>query len=171
MISSAVTLKWPRLYYGWVIVVLTFMINITTGLLPPVFGLFVLSMQKDLGWDRATLVVATSIATLLGMVLRPVAGMLIDKYGERPLMVCAGTIGGIAIALTSLVNAPWQFYLAYGILGTALLGSVSQQVTSVIVAKWFIAKRGRALSFASTGISLGSLLGVAVATFTIAVVG
>ena len=161
----------PRIYYGWIIVAVAFLVHLATGSLNPVFGLFIIPIQNELGWTRPEIVFAATIATLATAMMRPFAGPVIDRTGGRALLVGAAVVGGTSVALVSLVNAPWQFYLAYGVLGAALIHGVGQQVTGVVVSKWFVAKRGRALGFAFTGISLGPFIGVGLVTVAIAGLG
>jgi MFS family permease len=143
------------------------MINMMAGSVSTVFGLFIIPMQDALGWSRATIVLATTIAAVLGAIAAPLVGPIVDRYGGRVLLTVTAVVGGAFIALTSLVQAPWQFFLVYGMLGTAVIQSAGIQVTSVVVAKWFLVKRGRALGFAFAGLSLGSLVMVPVLTLAI----
>ncbi len=164
--AVAVSTK-PRFFYGWVIVGVAMMINMMSGSLATVFGLFIIPMQNDLGWSRTTIVFSTTIAALLGAVTHPLVGPIVDRHGGRVLMVATGVLGGTFIALASQAHVPWQFYLLYGVLGIAVIQSAGAQVTSVVVAKWFVAKRGRALGFSFAGLSLGSFLMIPILTLII----
>src|SRR5207253_9115492 len=69
-----------------------------------------------------------------------------------------GGLAGCALVATSRVETLWQFYLLRGVgqtLGNALLGNL---VVNTTVAKWFVVRRGMAISMASIGISLGGVL-------------
>lgn len=171
MAKAATVNAQPKLYYGWVIVGVAVFINMMAGSLATVFGLFILPMQKDLSWPRTTIVLSTTIAALLGAIMAPLVGPIIDRYGGRVLTTAAALFGGGSIALASQAHAPWQFYLAYGVFGAAVIQNAGVQVTSVVVAKWFVARRGRALGFAFAGLSLGSLVMVPVLTVIIASLG
>jgi sugar phosphate permease len=73
-------------------------------------------------------------------------------------MLVGGAIAGCALIATSRVETLWQFYLLRGVgqtLGNALLGNL---VVNTTVAKWFVVRRGMAISMASIGISLGGVL-------------
>ncbi|MSQ33734.1 MAG: MFS transporter [Dehalococcoidia bacterium] len=167
MAEAVVVSTKPRFFYGWVIVGVSMMINMMSGSLATVFGLFIIPMQSELGWSRTTIVFTTTIAALLGAVTHPLVGPIVDRYGGRVLMVATAVVGGTFIALSSQAHVPWQFYLLYGVLGTAVIQSAGAQVTSVVVAKWFVAKRGRALGFAFSGLSLGSFVMIPTLTLII----
>ena len=161
----------PRFYYGWVIVAVCGLVNLATGILPPSLGILLLPMQRELGWSQATIILATTISTLLGAVVRPILGPYIDRYGGRVLMSAGAIVGGVAIMLSGQSVEPWHFYLFYGVLGVTVVQNVGSQTTGVIVAKWFVTMRGRALGFAATGISMGSFVGVVIVTTTLELVG
>lgn len=157
--TQALAVRRKRLpfYYGWVIVAACIVINGLSGNVGTYFGLFVVPIQADLGWGRTTIVLAATIAALSGAAVQPLIGPLIDRYGGRALTAIGGLIGGIALTFASQAREPWQLYLAYGLFGMAVNG-VGLQVTNVVVAKWFIAKRGRALGFAAVGLSAANLV-------------
>src|SRR5690242_10871321 len=56
----------PRPYYGWVLVwTLGVTETVSWGILNYAFGVFLAPMERDLGWSRATLSGAFSLALLL----------------------------------------------------------------------------------------------------------
>jgi MFS family permease len=144
-------------YYGWVIVAVSMVINGLSGNVGTYFGLFVVPVQSELQWSRTTVVLAATIASLAGASVQPFIGPFLDRYGGRVMTVVAGVIAGVAVACAGLASEPWQLYLAYGVYGAASNG-VGLQVTNVVVAKWFVARRGRALGFASIGLSASNLI-------------
>lgn len=171
MEQVAVVRTKPRFFYGWVIVAVCGLVNLATGILPPSLGILMLPMQRELGWSQTTIILATTISTFLGAIIRPLLGPYIDHVGGRVLMSAGAIIGGLAIMLSGQAHEPWQFYLFYGVLGVTVIQNVGSQVTGVIVSKWFVAMRGRALGFAQTGVSMGSFVGVVIVTATLEFAG
>ncbi|MBI4299161.1 MAG: MFS transporter [Chloroflexi bacterium] len=157
-----------RIYYGWVIVAVVLVLNMMYGSTTALFGLFIIPMQKDLGWSRSTIVLAITIAALLSGPSHALTGPIVDRYGSRLLIFTTALIGGLFIALGGLVNAPWQFYLLFAALGLAVLQSAGTPITQIVVAKWFVAKRGRALGWSNVGLSLGASILLPIMTLVIA---
>ena len=56
----------PELFYGWFIVAVTFFIAFVTIGVRNGFGVFVVPMENEFGWDRSTTSVVFFTATLMG---------------------------------------------------------------------------------------------------------
>ncbi len=65
-------------------------------------------------------------------------------------MVAGVTVAAMAMFLISEVTALWQWVLSS--VGAALMGPL---VVNVTLSKWFVEKRGMAISLASMGVPLG----------------
>ena len=148
---------WPfkRVYYGWAIVIATFVISF--GEVPvfgPVLGVFILPMQEDLGWSRATIALGFTIGSISGSVTTFIIGSLLDRYGARIIVVSTGVVISIAMLGLSIMDQPWQFWTFFGIGRGAALAGI-QVGTSVSIANWFIRKRGRALAIKGMGLRIG----------------
>lgn len=145
-------------YYGWVVVaVATFAMFAATLTGGAGFSVFIAPMSRDLGWSRSVLAGALSIGTIVGAVLAPVIGRLIDVYGSRVVLTLCG--GGIAATLTvvSGVTSELVFVVAYGAARAIDMGALNLAV-STAVANWFVRMRGRALGIAMTGNAIGVML-------------
>lgn len=149
----------PRLFYGWWIVIGAFVAQfVAIGTQSPVSGAFLVPMTEDLGWERAEFTIAISLATALSAVVGFFIGGYVDRYGARPLMLIGSFVLAASIAAISQVDALWQFILLRGVaftLGFTLIGNL---VVNVTLSKWFVEKRGWAISLASMGVSAGSVV-------------
>ena len=56
---------------------------------------------------------------------------------------------GLSIAGLAFVREIWQYYLLFGVFGAIAFTGSSQLVGEVVLPKWFILRRGRALAIAS----------------------
>ena len=147
-------------FYGWWIVIVNFMADfMAVGVGVYAFAVFVVPMSGALGWSRAAISFAPSLRTLVAGLMGPVVGPFIDRRNGARIAMTAGVfLAGLALMLCSLVQAPGQFYLTFGVLGAMGMATSSFNVGSALIAKWFIRKRGRALAFAGVGISAGGVL-------------
>lgn len=159
-------------YYGWVIVGAALTTQfITVGAQTGVIGVFAKPMTEALGWSRTELFLAESIGQLMMAAIGIWLGPRVDRLGARRVMLVGITILVPALLLISQVTELWQWLLLRGVLfvcGAALLGLF---VASVTVSKWFVTQRGRALGFATMGVSLAGVVWPLLATAAIDVMG
>ncbi|NIO11200.1 MAG: MFS transporter, partial [Deltaproteobacteria bacterium] len=120
----------------------------------PVLGVFIVPMQQELGWSRATISLAFTIGSMTGSVATFVIGSLLDRYGARIIVACTGTIIAGAMLGLAVMDQPWQFWLFFGMGRGAALAGI-QVGTSVAIANWFVRKRGRAIAIKGIGLRFG----------------
>lgn len=159
-------------FYGWVIVGAALASQfVVVGAQTGVIGAFAKPMTEALGWSRTELFLAESMAQLMMAAIGIWLGPRVDRLGARRLMLTGITILVPALLLISQVTTLWQWLLLRGVLfvcGAALLGLF---VASVTVSKWFVMNRGRALGFATMGVSLAGVVWPLLATAAIDVMG
>lgn len=136
-----------RPYYGWVLV---WALGITTivsyGTTQYLFGVLVVPIQSDLGWSRASLSGAFSVAFLVSGALGVPIGRLVDRRGARALMTAGSLLAAACLALLSRVTAQWQFYVLWaGGLGLAM-ALTFYPVTFTVITNWFTRRRGSAMA-------------------------
>ncbi|MDA0270253.1 MAG: MFS transporter, partial [Chloroflexi bacterium] len=157
--SPIPTVRRPRIFYGWWIVLGALIAQfVAIGSQSPVAGAFLVPMTEDLGWDRAEFTIAISLATAVSAVIGFFVGGYVDRFGARPLMLVGSVILGASLVSISLVETLWQFILLRGVaftLGFVLMGNL---VVNVTISKWFVEKRGWAISIGSLGVSAGSVI-------------
>lgn len=147
-----------RTYYGWVIVGLSFLMLMVANGLMLTFGIFLVPISQDLGFDRggASLVMALFMA-VQGL-LAPVVGMNIDRIGPRRLVIAGLSILGLTTVALANVTSPTQLFLAFGLLGGIGYSCVTLLTNSVIISRWFQKRRGLALGISISGLPVGPLL-------------
>ena len=170
--SPRIPKLWPfkRVYYGWAIVWVSTVASF--GMAPmfgPVLGVFFTSIEKELGWDRATIALAFTIGSATGSVMQVLTGRLLDRYGARMVVVAAGVIIALAMVGLSWMQEPWHFWLTFGAgRGSALAGI--QVGTGVALSNWFLRKRGRTIAIRSIGQRAGqSIMPMAIFAIMVAV--
>lgn len=95
---------------------------------------------------------------MLTGILAVISGRLTDKYGPRFFTIAAGVLLGAGFMLMSRVSAIWQTYLIWGLLIGAGLGCSGNSTVSSI-ARWFVKKRGLAVSVTIAGFNFGAVIG------------
>lgn len=154
-----------RFYYGWVIVATMFIVSVAqTAQYNPAISVFVKPITEDFGWSRTTFSTAIGIGGIVGAGLAVLIGPILDRRGPRiPTLIAFMLLGGVVMSL-SQISEIWQFY-AIIVTNRALNTGFLSIVAGVVVAKWFIRRRGRAMSFSITGIRFGQALFPPYATF------
>ena len=152
-----------RLYYGWVIVAAGLAINMaTTPLNPVVFSFFIAPMSEEMGWSLGALSLAITFRMAVSGATAPLIGLIIDRFGPRWLGLLAGLVAGGSLIGLFYAEQLWLIYLLFAISGGVGLGGGpgGNLLTLVPVAKWFVQKRGRAMSIATTGMAVGTVLAI-----------
>ncbi len=117
-----------------------------------VFGLFVVPMQRDMGWSRMEITGAVTLSLVCQGIAGPLLGPLMDrKQGSRWLMVGGGLLGGAALVLAGKANSLAHLYLVYGVVLGVVGVTYGELMSQVMVPKWFVRKRGRAVALAALG--------------------
>ena len=158
-------------FYGWALVAVAFIMNMAyQGPTVWAFSVFAVPMSNDLGWSRATLFGALTARMLLSGLLSPFLGRLGDTLEKPQLLVAAGgVLFAASIALTGVVHSQLLYFalsLAGG-LGMAL----EQTVMRAVLAKWFVRKRGRAVTTSTMGWSMAAFVYPVFTQLVIAAVG
>ena len=147
-----------RVFYGWVIVASSFVNQIIhSGLGFQGFGTFLLPLEREFGWSKATLAAARSLMQVENGLMGPIEGILIDRFGPRVVMTLGTFIFGLGLLLVSQIQSVWSYYLVFMVvaLGTSLGGFL---VMSVSINNWFRRNRTLAMSIAQTGLGVSGLI-------------
>ncbi len=122
------------------------------------FTVFLLPLQDEFGWSRATLTSVYSLHMFMIGICSPLSGWVFDRFGPR---VAYGS-GILAIAVgclaSSMSQTVWHFYLCIGLVagyGGAAVGIVS---AAALVRRWVDKRLGTAMGIAYAGLGLGIML-------------
>ena len=112
----------------------------------------------DLGWTRQQVTSGNALSKLLvGPLFGFLAGVIVDRFGPRRLMLAGIAMAGLALVGlggTSTLSAFYFFYL-FNALGYVCGGPLPNQV---LLSRLFDASRGKAMGFAYLGIGIGGML-------------
>jgi MFS family permease len=140
-----------RLFFGWYMVaaswVLTFLVSAVA------MSIFFKPILEEFHLDRATLSSAQTFAMLVFAVISPFMGRLMDRFGPRAILFICVITQTLSPAITGLATNFWHIYI-----GRFLFEIKSLHPTQVLINRWFIRKRGRALGIVATGMPIGTLI-------------
>ena len=147
-----------RVYYGWIVVVISFFVISMNSIALFGFGVFIKPLTDTFGWERGELSSVFSIAVLIGGILSVISGRLSNRISPRILMTIAGLSLGTGFMLTSRATELWQLYLTFGLpIGITLSCSIIP--VNATIPRWFTRKRGIAIAIPAAGFSLGGVVG------------
>ena len=123
----------PRFFYGYIIVMISFLVMMVVLGLQTSFGIFFKPIIDAMGWSRAVTSGAFSLSQVAGGVACIVIGGLNDRFGPRVAVTLCGMLSVLGYLLMSQIQAVWQLYLYYGILigvGVGILDRKSTRLNS-----------------------------------------
>ena len=143
-----------NLNYGWVMVVVVFVLSgLAFGSMASI-SVFLKPVSLEFGWSRGQTSFAYTVASFASAAFGVIWGQVADKYGTK----WYGYIGAICMSLVlfalSSLDSIIQFYLLYflfGAMGSALLFSPLY----ANVGFWFRENPGLALGLAASGGAIG----------------
>ena len=160
----------PPLFYGWLLVGVTFFMSLATVGARNGFGVFIKPMEQEFNWSRSTTSWAASIGFLVNGLSQPFLGRLYDRFGSRVIVICLVVVG-LSTALLAATQHIVFLVLIFGLVMSVGLSGSSLTNTGALLTKWFRRKRGTALSFSTAGASVGGLVLVPFTAYLIEATG
>jgi MFS family permease len=147
-----------RAFYGWYVTGAFSVLVFASAGIRHAVGPFLKPMVADLGVDRATFSLVIALGLFLYGAFMPLIGHLVDRFGARPVTSVGCLVLAAALALTAASRSIWDLALAYGVLAALGLAGTGPVVANAVVARWFVARRGTAVSVLSSAAMAGMSL-------------
>src|SRR5258706_5501588 len=144
-------------YYGWFIVGLSFLADVTGGGIRSAALVLIQPMEAEIGWSRTEIASAASLNLLLLGLFAPIGGWLIDRLGARRVIL--GSLTLIVLGLTGVlfVQQLWQLILIWGVvLGIAT--GITPALGASIASRWVIDRRGLAVGIMTNANAAGQIV-------------
>ena len=144
-------------YYGWFIVALSFLANLTAAGIRSAPSVLIHPFEAEFGWSRTAIASAASLNLLLLGLFAPLGGWLIDRIGARRVILgCLSTIVAGLIG-TVFVQELWQLIILWGVvLGVAT--GVTPPLGASIASRWFVDRRGLAIGIMTNANAAGQVV-------------
>lgn len=143
---------------GWRQVAIGFLLLSATGMIAATYSLVAVPLAKEFQPTRMVLMLSMTVLSGACAILSPLLGNLMDRVPLRRLMVAGGLCLASGYAALSLATSFNQVLVIFGLIiapANVLIGPVA---VTVLLSRWFAAKRGRAIGIAIAGISAGGFL-------------
>lgn len=147
-----------RLHYAWIIAVVTFLTLLVSAGMRSTPGVLIVPLEHEFGWSTATISLAISINLVLYGLVSPFAAALMLRIGIRRVILGALALVALAAGLTTVMRAPWQLDLLWGIMVGVATGSLASVLAAVITNRWFVKNRGLVMGILTASNATGQLV-------------
>lgn len=160
-----------RVFYGWwIVAACVVMLTLSSGIGFYGLGVFLPSLERAFQASPALVSLGATIFFLVFGLAGPYVGRRIDVLGPRLVMVVGSAVFGAGFVGLALAQTLWQTYAAYVVIAVGF-SATSLVTAGALISTWFRARRGLAMSIAMTGISIGGVVMVPLATQLILLYG
>lgn len=149
-----------RFHRAWVILVILVVVQVIGQAISMSAGIMV-PLLKDpegaFGWNIFTVSAAISLYYLVGALFSPIAGMMGDRFGARPLMFLCGALYLVSMLFVGIVSEVWHFIIAFGVL-LALTQAFTFVPLQASIGGWFRRRLGLATGLLQGAGGIGAAL-------------
>ena len=138
--------------------VVTFVTLITTAGFRATPGVLIVPLQTEYGWSRATISIAIALGLLCFGLTAPFAAALMERFGVRRVMLIALATIALGSSLTTLMTAPWQLDLLWGLVVGGATGAVGVPLAATVANRWFSSRRGLVTGILTASNASGQLV-------------
>ena len=143
---------------AWAVAAVTFAALVAAAAIRSSTGVLLEPVSEDLGWSRATVSFAITVNLVLYGLVAPFAAALMEKFGVRRVVAAALVLMAVGMALTTVVKAPWQLVLTWGVFVGTGAGCLALVFGAIVAQRWFVARRGLVTGLFSAAFATGSLI-------------
>ena len=147
-----------RVHYAWVVAGVAFLALLGSAGFRATPGVLIVPLEQEFHWTAATISLAVSINLVLFGLTGPFAAALMDRFGIRNVMVGALLMISTGSALTTLMRAPWQLDLLWGVVVGLGTGSMASVLGATVANRWFVQRRGTVIGVLTAAGATGQLI-------------
>ncbi|GAB6176843.1 OFA family MFS transporter [Desulfobaculum senezii] len=125
--------------YGWSVVVASWLALFCLFGYRATFSILKVPMSTDMGWSQAEITLGYSLMMMFYAIFAFMCGMILDKWGTKPVYFCAAIFGAAGFYVTSYATSLPFYYFSYGVLAGIATGMLWVSST-ISVRKWYVGK-------------------------------
>ncbi len=156
--SSMIPTTKRRLYYGWIVVALSFITIALSATIRQSFIVIFPAMLKEFAWSRTVFSVAPALFGLVASIIGFFIGYLSDKIDIKKLIPIGAVFASVGLALCFFIEQLWQMIVFFGVFCAVGASALSLVPHTIIISNWFIKFRGTAIGIISSGSGAGTLV-------------
>jgi MFS family permease len=146
------------MHYAWIVAAVIFLTLLTAVGVRATPSVLIVPLEQAFGWNRGVISLAISINIVLYGLMGPFAAALMQQIGIRRTLLLALVLVSASVALSSLMTAPWQLVLSWGLavgLGTGVTALV---LGATVVNRWFSRQQGLVMGIITASTATGQLI-------------
>ncbi|MWC29373.1 MFS transporter [Paenibacillus sp. MMS18-CY102] len=147
-----------RLYYGWIIVILTFATLLVSAGIRSLPSILLVPFQEEFGWSRGGISSVISTGIFLYGLVGPFSAALLLRYGIRKVVIGALSVVAASLAVTPLMSSLWQFELLWGVVSGLATGMMANVLGVTVSNLWFVKRKGLIVGLLTASAATGQLL-------------
>jgi predicted MFS family arabinose efflux permease len=147
-----------RTHYGWVVAGVVFLVLLAAAGTRATPSVMMLPLEHQFGWSRATISLAISVNIALYGLTGPFAAASMQRFGVRPTLMVALAVMAGGVALSSMMTAPWQMILIWGVMVGGATGVAALTLSATVVNRWFTQRRGLVMGILTASSATGQLV-------------
>ena len=122
------------------------------------FGQFVRPISQQFGWTRSQTTGAFTVSALVTIAAAPLAGLLIDRFGPRRVLLFSATVLPFLIAALSMTDGSLaRYYIIAGLIALLGAGTLPGTYTAISLT-WFDRRRGIGSGIPIAGVGIANIL-------------
>ncbi|WP_375466368.1 MFS transporter [uncultured Methylobacterium sp.] len=145
-------------HYGWVVAAVTFLTMLVTAGAVGAPGVLILPLQREFGWDTASIASALAIRLVLFGLMGPFAAALMNRYGPRRIVLCALSLIVAGLAGSLAMTRLWHLILLWGIVVGVGTGLTALVLGATVATRWFSHRRGLVVGLLTASSATGQLV-------------
>lgn len=147
-----------RIYHGWWVVVSAFLVaQFGWGLGFYGSGIYLVALQERHGWSTGAIAAAITVHYVLGAAMIVQLGAAFERWGLRTVIL-GGIVAMVAgVAVLPSASALWHVHAGFALMAAGW-AATSGAAVNALIAPWFDARRGIAVSLALNGASFGGVI-------------
>ena len=147
-----------RAHYGWVVAAVVFLVLLAAAGTRATPSVMMVPLEHQFGWSRATISLAISVNIALFGLTGPFAAASMQRFGVRPTLMTALAVMSGGVALSSMMTAPWQMILIWGVMVGGATGVAALTLSATVVNRWFSQRRGLVMGILTASSATGQLV-------------
>src|SRR5437868_15392189 len=147
-----------RIHYAWIVAAVTFVALMGAAGFRATPAVLIVPLAHEFGWNRAIISFAVFINLILFGLTGPFAAALMNCFGIRTVTVGALVTVASGALLTTVMTAPWQLYLLWGVVVGLGTGCMTSVLAATVASRWFVQRRGLVLGALTAAGATGQLI-------------
>jgi MFS family permease len=120
-------------------------------------SIFINEYVNYFGWSRSDVSLMYSLGTLAAGLLMMHVGKLVDRFGQRRMMLTVSVLFGLACIYNSFVTNVIMLFIGFFLIRLLGQGSMTL-IPNTLIPHWFLTKRGLAMSLMTLGSFLSATI-------------